>query len=150
MGSSQSMVWVTCPKWKVLQRSSVRKRREFWRVFSGGPSFDIVVSNDTSTLPVQHFQIAEGLLPCRRRESRLDLSSRAHSATLGQHSSRRNSARRRLPSMDLFWLVPIMGLCRTTGRRACYALLRMRPLSIPCAKCSVVISCGKVDYDKSG
>jgi hypothetical protein len=31
----------------------------------------------------------------------------------------------------------------------CYALLRMRPLSIPCAECSVVISCGKVDYDKS-
>jgi hypothetical protein len=32
----------------------------------------------------------------------------------------------------------------------CYALLRMRPLSISCAECSVVISCGKVDYDKSG
>jgi hypothetical protein len=32
----------------------------------------------------------------------------------------------------------------------CYALLRMRPLSIPCPECSVVISCGKVDYDKSG
>jgi hypothetical protein len=33
---------------------------------------------------------------------------------------------------------------------AWYALLRMRPLSIPCAECSVVNSCGKVDYDKSG
>jgi hypothetical protein len=33
---------------------------------------------------------------------------------------------------------------------ACYALLRMRPLSISCAECSVVISCGKVDYDKFG
>jgi hypothetical protein len=32
----------------------------------------------------------------------------------------------------------------------CYALLRMRPLSIPYAECSVVIPCGKVDYDKSG
>jgi hypothetical protein len=32
----------------------------------------------------------------------------------------------------------------------CCALLRMRPLSIPCAERSVVISCGKVDYDKSG
>jgi predicted RNase H-like nuclease (RuvC/YqgF family) len=32
----------------------------------------------------------------------------------------------------------------------CYALLRMRPLSIPCAEYSVGISCGKVDYDKSG
>jgi hypothetical protein len=32
----------------------------------------------------------------------------------------------------------------------CYALLRMRPLSRSCAGCSVVISCGKVDYDKSG
>jgi hypothetical protein len=32
----------------------------------------------------------------------------------------------------------------------CYALLRMRSLSIPCAECSVVFSCGKVDYDKSG
>jgi hypothetical protein len=31
-----------------------------------------------------------------------------------------------------------------------YALLRMRPLSISWAECSVVISCGKVDYDKSG
>jgi hypothetical protein len=34
--------------------------------------------------------------------------------------------------------------------KVCYALPRMRPLSIPCAECSVVISCGKVDYDKSG
>jgi hypothetical protein len=32
----------------------------------------------------------------------------------------------------------------------CYAFLRMRPLSISWAECSVVISCGKVDYDKSG
>jgi hypothetical protein len=32
----------------------------------------------------------------------------------------------------------------------CHALLKMRPLSISCAECSVVISCGKVDYDKSG
>jgi hypothetical protein len=32
----------------------------------------------------------------------------------------------------------------------CYALLWMRPLSISWAECSVVISCGKVDYDKSG
>jgi hypothetical protein len=35
-------------------------------------------------------------------------------------------------------------------RGFCYALVRMRPLSIPYAECSVVISCGKVDYDKSG
>jgi hypothetical protein len=39
---------------------------------------------------------------------------------------------------------------RSTSAFKCYALLRMRPLSIPCAECSVVISCGKVDYDKSG
>jgi hypothetical protein len=32
----------------------------------------------------------------------------------------------------------------------CYALLRMRPLSISCAEGFLVISCGKVDYDKSG
>jgi hypothetical protein len=32
----------------------------------------------------------------------------------------------------------------------CYALLRMRPLSISCAEDFVVVSCGKVDYDKSG
>jgi Reverse transcriptase (RNA-dependent DNA polymerase) len=32
----------------------------------------------------------------------------------------------------------------------CNALLRMRPLSRSWAECSVVISCGKVDYDKSG
>jgi hypothetical protein len=32
----------------------------------------------------------------------------------------------------------------------CYALLRMRPLSISYAEWSVVISCGKVDHDKSG
>jgi hypothetical protein len=35
-------------------------------------------------------------------------------------------------------------------RRYCYALLRMRPLLNSWAECSVVISCGKVDYDKSG
>jgi hypothetical protein len=32
----------------------------------------------------------------------------------------------------------------------CYALLRMRPLSISWAESCVAISCGKVDYDKSG
>jgi hypothetical protein len=32
----------------------------------------------------------------------------------------------------------------------CYALLRMRPLSISCAESCVVIFCGKIDYDKSG
>jgi hypothetical protein len=32
----------------------------------------------------------------------------------------------------------------------CYALLRMRPLLNSWAECSVVISGGKVDYDKSG
>jgi hypothetical protein len=32
----------------------------------------------------------------------------------------------------------------------CYALLRMRPLLNSWAECSVVIFCGKVDYDKSG
>jgi hypothetical protein len=37
-----------------------------------------------------------------------------------------------------------------TYRAQCYALLRMRPLLNSCAECSVVISCGKVDYDKSG
>jgi hypothetical protein len=31
-----------------------------------------------------------------------------------------------------------------------YALLRMRPLSISCAESCVIISCRKVDYDKSG
>jgi hypothetical protein len=30
------------------------------------------------------------------------------------------------------------------------ALLRMRPLSISCAESCVVLSCGKVDYDKAG
>jgi hypothetical protein len=39
----------------------------------------------------------------------------------------------------------------THGPKAkCYALLRMRPLSISWAECSVVMSCAKVDYDKSG
>jgi hypothetical protein len=33
---------------------------------------------------------------------------------------------------------------------AFYALLRMRPLSMSSAEGFVVISCGKVDYDKSG
>jgi hypothetical protein len=32
----------------------------------------------------------------------------------------------------------------------CFALLRMRTLSISYAESRVVISCGKVDYDKSG
>jgi hypothetical protein len=66
-------------------------------------------------LLVLHFQLAEALAPCQRRESRLDLSFRMHSATLGQHSSRRNSARKRLPSMEVFWLAPIVELWRTTG-----------------------------------
>jgi hypothetical protein len=35
------------------------------------------------------------------------------------------------------------------GKGRCYAMLRMRPLSISCAESCVVISCGKVDYDKS-
>jgi hypothetical protein len=33
---------------------------------------------------------------------------------------------------------------------SCFAPLRMRPLSRSWAESSVVISCGKVDYDKSG
>jgi hypothetical protein len=32
----------------------------------------------------------------------------------------------------------------------CYALLRMRPLSISHAEDFFVISCGKVEYDKYG
>jgi hypothetical protein len=32
----------------------------------------------------------------------------------------------------------------------CYALQRMRPLSISCAQGFVVISCENVDFDKSG
>jgi hypothetical protein len=32
----------------------------------------------------------------------------------------------------------------------CCALLTMRPLSLSCAEGFVVISCGKVNYDKSG
>jgi hypothetical protein len=32
----------------------------------------------------------------------------------------------------------------------CYALIRMRPLSKSCAESCNVISCGKVDYNKSG
>jgi hypothetical protein len=43
------------------------------------------------------------------------LSFRMHSATLGQHSSRRNSARGSLPSMEVFWLAPIVELWRTIG-----------------------------------
>jgi hypothetical protein len=52
-----------------------------------------------------------------------------------------------------FFRVEFIGYTDLPSRlatQACYALLRMRPLSIPCAECSVVISCGKVDYDKSG
>jgi hypothetical protein len=43
------------------------------------------------------------------------LSFRMQSATLGQHSSRRNSARGSLPSMEVFWLAPIVELWRTIG-----------------------------------
>jgi hypothetical protein len=44
------------------------------------------------------------------------------------------------------------GVVSPSARSAggCYALLRMRPLSNSWAECFVVISCGKVDYDKSG
>jgi hypothetical protein len=46
------------------------------------------------------------------------------------------------------WSVPII---RKFGHvYLFYALLRMRPLLNSWAECSVVISCGKVDYDKSG
>jgi gag-polypeptide of LTR copia-type len=44
------------------------------------------------------------------------------------------------------WSIPVpLGTYST-----CYALPRMRPLSISCAEGFVVISRGKVDYDKSG
>jgi hypothetical protein len=43
---------------------------------------------------------------------------------------------------EILWKVDHQGRCS--------ALLRMRPLSISWAERSVVISCGKVDYDKSG
>jgi hypothetical protein len=34
--------------------------------------------------------------------------------------------------------------------QVCYALLRMRPLSISCAEGFFVISCGNIDYVESG
>jgi hypothetical protein len=42
----------------------------------------------------------------------------------------------------------VLDTCTVT-LNPCYALLRMRHLSIACAEGFVVISCGKVDYDKS-
>jgi hypothetical protein len=56
---------------------------------------------------------------------------------------------------DAISLRALMGKCYALLRmRAlmgkCYALLRMKPLSIACSEGFVVISCGKVDYDKSG
>jgi hypothetical protein len=55
---------------------------------------------------------------------------------------------KRLFSCELPWnAVQTNGECFSFK---CYALLWMRPLSISWAECSVVISCGKVDYDKSG
>jgi hypothetical protein len=42
------------------------------------------------------------------------------------------------------------GLSSSVVNGDCYASLRMRPLSISCAEGFVVISCGKVDYDKCG
>jgi hypothetical protein len=44
----------------------------------------------------------------------------------------------------------VVALAAAVGYAAFYALLRMRPLSISCAEAFVVISCGKVNYDKSG
>jgi hypothetical protein len=44
---------------------------------------------------------------------------------------------------------PVVAPAEVPTGEKCYALLRMRPLSIPCAECSVVNSCGKVIYDKS-
>jgi hypothetical protein len=49
--------------------------------------------------------------------------------------------------IDDAWLT---AYARSIGGAACYALLRMRALSISSAEGFVVISCGKVDYDKSG
>jgi hypothetical protein len=55
------------------------------------------------------------------------------------------------PLLDDDAFLPFQGKgVDSSASSACYALLRMRPLSIPCAECSVAISCGKVDYDKSG
>jgi hypothetical protein len=45
----------------------------------------------------------------------------------------------------------VLSPCASLASSArCYALQRMRPLSISWAECSVAISCRKVDYDKSG
>jgi hypothetical protein len=48
----------------------------------------------------------------------------------------------RLGAQDAISLRVLMGKC--------YALLRKRPLSASWAEGCVAISCGKVDYDKSG
>jgi hypothetical protein len=48
---------------------------------------------------------------------------------------------RRHGAQDAFSLRDLMGKC--------YALLRMRPLSLSCAEGFVVIFCRKVDYEKS-
>jgi hypothetical protein len=61
-----------------------------------------------------------------------------------------------MESMTLAFQDPEKRICVLTDASdrfyagLCYALLRMRPLSISCAEGFVAISCGNVDYDKSG
>jgi hypothetical protein len=52
--------------------------------------------------------------------------------------------------LTLWLIVDTDGCGAERDLPCCYALLRMRPLLNSWAECSVVISCGKVDYDKSG
>jgi hypothetical protein len=60
------------------------------------------------------------------------------------------SSRRRAVSLGTLYGMDVVALAAAVGSAAFYALLRIRPLSISCAEAFVVISCGKVNYDKSG
>jgi hypothetical protein len=96
----------------------------------------------------EHSDPANPTLPPRRRTITGGSSSqspavRGPSRTFSTYSVRASVHR-------YVRLVHISDSTTKNGVNQCYALLRMRPLSISWAECSVVISCGKVDYDKSG
>jgi hypothetical protein len=114
-------------------------------VLGGTWANDVLRAMNPQTISFSEFGTSLHRALLRRDE----LNAIAATHKLG-HAGSSGRYRRASPANTLYQNQGTNGKPRTPGSTSCYALLRMRPVSISWAECSVVLSCGKFDYDKSG
>jgi hypothetical protein len=119
---------------------------------------DNLVTNDGSSSGIVNNALGTGAQIAQKMAMRVAKSETKFTGDLNQsytefisnyqHASKEYEL---TPTQKLQYLYLLSdGEAKQYYRNYCYALLRMRPLSISCTEGFVVISCGKVDYDKSG